>query len=91
MTRRIKSEDANLKHLLDVFISTDTNLVDVWDAFDYLVGYVYWHKRRLVTLGPKIEGLSNGYPSEQLYTFQLSWSFRSAGNCAKCKRPPSTP
>ena len=58
----IRLEDANVEHLLEVFTSVDANSVDVWDACAYFMGHLYWHKRRLVVLRPKIEALSDTPP-----------------------------
>lgn len=48
--------------------------------------HLQWHKSRLVTLGPKIEGLSNTHPSKPGCLFQLAQLFDSVGNDAERKR-----
>ena len=82
----VTSEDENIEHLLDVFASNDTNSADVWAACRNFMEHLYWHKRRLVVLGPKIEGLPDGHPSKPQCLFQLSWLFDSVGNFAGEKK-----
>ena len=84
--RWIASEDMNVEHLLDVFTSTSTNSVDVWDTCAYFMGHLYWHKPRPVLLGPKIEGLPNDHRSKPQCLYQLSLLFDSVGNYAEEKR-----
>ena len=79
-------EDVNIEHLLDTFISMDTNSVDVWDACAYFMGHLYWHKQQLVILGPKVEGLPDKHPSKPQCLFQLSWLFDSVGNNVEYKK-----
>ena len=73
------SEDANVEYLLDVFTSADANSVDVWDACGYFMEHLYWYKKRLVMLGPKIEGLPDDHPSKPECLFRLSRLFDSIG------------
>ena len=82
----ITSEDVNIEHLLDVLTSVDANSADVWDACAYFMGHLYWHKKRLVALGPKIEGLPNDHPAKPKCLFRLSWLFDSVGNYVGEKR-----
>ena len=82
----IRSEDVNVEHLLDVFTSVDRDSDDVWDACRYFIRHLYWHKTRLVVLGPKIEGLPDGHPSKPGCLFELSQLFSSVGNNAEYKR-----
>ena len=82
----ITSEDANVEHLLDVFTSIDANSVDVWDTCARFMTHLYWHKRRLVTLGPKIEGLPDDHRSKPKCLFELSRLFDSVGNHTERKR-----
>ena len=76
----IISEDVNIEHLLDVLTSMDANSADVWDACAHFMGHLYWHKKRLVALGPKIEGLPDDHPAKPQCLFRLSWLFDSVGN-----------
>ena len=82
----IKLEDMNVEHLLDVFTSIDANSVGVWDACVHFMRHLYWHKRRLVTLRPKIEGLPDDHPSKPHCLFQLSRLYDSVGNRVERKR-----
>ena len=76
----ITLEDVNVEHLLNVFTSIDVNSVDVWDTCACFMKHLYWHKPRLVTLGPKIEGLPDGHSSKPGCLFRLSQLFHSLGN-----------
>ena len=78
--RWIMSEDANVEHLLDVFTSIDAESQDIWDACANFMEHLYWHKERLVVLGPKIEGLGDDHPSKPRCLVELSRSFESVGN-----------
>ena len=82
----IMSEDVNVEHLLDVFTSIDTNSVDVWDACARFVRHLYWHKKRLVVLGSKIEGLPDSHDSKPKCLLELSRLFDSVGNRVESKR-----
>ena len=82
----IVSEDANVEHLLNVFTSTDANSVTVWDACYNFMQHLFWHKQRLVVLGPKVEGLPDNHPSKPNCLFELSRLFDSVGNRVECKR-----
>ena len=85
-SRWIMSEDVNVEHLLDVFTSIDANLENVWDACVYFMSHLYWHKPRLVMLGPKIEALPDDHPSKALCLQMLSSLIHSVGNHAERKR-----
>jgi tetratricopeptide (TPR) repeat protein len=84
--RWITSEDVNVEHLLDVFTSIDANSDDIWEACADFMGHLYWHKPRLVVLGPKIEGLPDNHPSKPKCLFQLSRLFDVVGNHSEHKR-----
>ena len=50
----ITSEDVNVEHLLNIFTCVDANSDSAWDACSNFMRYLYWHKKRLVVLGPRI-------------------------------------
>ena len=85
-TKWITSEDVNVEHLLDVLMSTDTSSPDLWEACIDFMEHIYWHKRRLVVLGPRIEGVSDDHPFKPRCLYQLSWLFQLVGNSLECKR-----
>ena len=84
--RWITTEDVNVEHLLDIFMTIDANSISVWDACDKFLAQLYWHKSRLVTLGPKIEALADDHPSKAKCLFRLSRLFNSVGNFVERKR-----
>ena len=85
-SRWITSEDVNVEHLLDVFTSIDATSEDIWSACSDFMNHLYWHKPRLITLGPKIEALPDNQPSKAQCLDDLSWLFHSVGNWAERKR-----
>ena len=78
--RWIALEDANVEHLLDAFTSIDSNSADIWVTCCNFMEHLYWHKPRLVILGPKIEGLPDDHPSKPQCLLGLSLLFYSVGN-----------
>ena len=84
--RWIVSEDVNVEHLLNIFISIDADSVGAWDACASFMRHLYWHKIRRVALGPKIEGLPDGHRSKPRCLFQLSLLYQTVGNYAEQKR-----
>ena len=84
--RWITFEDVNVEHLLDVFTSTDVSSADIWDACSNFMKHLYWHKPRLITLGPKVEGLSDDHPSKPQCLRRLAWLFSSVGNNTEFRR-----
>ena len=82
----ITSEDVNVEHLLNVFTSIDAKPVDLWDTCAHFMNHLYWHKPRLVVLGPKIEGLPDDHSSKPECLFRLSKLFDSVGNHVEEKR-----
>jgi len=82
----ITSEDDNVEHLLDIFTSVDAGSVDVWDACAHFMEHLYWHKQRMVILGPKLEKLSDSHPSKPQCLLWLSRLFSSVGNTVKEKQ-----
>jgi tetratricopeptide (TPR) repeat protein len=84
--RWITLEDVNVEHLLNVFTSIDANSVDVWETCASFMEHLYWHKPRLIMLGPKIEGLPDNQPSKLKCLFHLSQLFDAVGNAVEEKR-----
>ena len=84
--RWITSEDINVESLLDVFIMIDAKSESLWDTCSKFMAQLCWHKSRLVTLGPKIEALSDGHPSKAQCLLELSGLFDSVGNVVESKR-----
>ena len=84
--RWITSEDVNVEHLLDTFTAIDATSADVWDICRYFMRHLRWHKRRLVVLGPRIEGLPDAHPSKPHCLLELSQLFDSVGDQPECKR-----
>ena len=85
-SRWITSEDVNVEHLLDVFTTIDADSDDFWDACSNFMGHLIQHKRRLVVLRSKIEGLPDSHRSKSKCLFVLSGLFNSVGNHAERKR-----
>ena len=57
----ITSEDVNVEHLLDVFITADEDSNEVWTACVGFMEHLYRHKKRLTILKPKIESLPDDH------------------------------
>ena len=85
-TRWITSEDTNVEHLLDVFLTIDAGSNDVWLASSKFIEHLLWQKKRLTILGPKIEGLPDGHSLKSDCLFNLGRLFGEVGNQAECKR-----
>jgi tetratricopeptide (TPR) repeat protein len=85
-TRWIASEDVNVEHLLDVFMSIDADSDDVWEACVGLIRHLRWHKPRSIILGPKIEGLPDGHRSKPECLLRLSRLLRFSGMFVEAKR-----
>lgn len=79
-TRWITSEDVNVEHLLDVFTTIDPSSDATWEACNNFIIYLYWHKKRLTILVPKIEGLPDNHRFKPNCLFGLSRLFESVGN-----------
>ena len=84
-SRWIVSEDATVDHLLDVFTRTDASSADVWNACGNLMEHLYWHKKRLMILRPKILGLPEYHRSKLQCLYGLGLLFNEIGNQAECK------
>jgi tetratricopeptide (TPR) repeat protein len=85
-TRWITSEDANVEHLLDTFTSIDAKSDEVWSACYHFAEHLYWHKPRLVVLGPKIKELPNDHPSKAKCMSRLAWLFDQVGSYVEAKQ-----
>jgi len=83
--RWITSEDVNIEHLLDVFTAIDATSGDTWGACANFMEHLFWHKPRLVVLGPKIEMLPDDHPSGPRCLYQLSQLFYSVGDWVERK------
>ncbi|KAF9793512.1 hypothetical protein BJ322DRAFT_1103895 [Thelephora terrestris] len=55
--RWIMSEDVNIKHLLDVFISLNPGSNEIWNVCISFMDHLWWYKLRQTVLKAKIEGL----------------------------------
>ena len=82
----IKSEDANVEHLLHVFTSNDMNAFDVWDACYHFMDHLYWQKPRKTVLRSKIEALPDDHSSKAKCLFYLALLVGVVGNHADKKR-----
>ena len=85
-SRWIISEDVNVEHLLNVFISIDVNLENIWRACANFLDHLKWHKPRLTTLGPKIEALPDDYLGKPLCLQRISRLANATGNLLEGKR-----
>ena len=85
-TRRVVSQDVNIEHLLDAFITVDPNAGGIWNACYHFMIHLHWHKPRQTTLRSKIEALADDHPSKPKCLFQLAQLFGQAGNFAEKKR-----
>ena len=85
-SRWIISEDVNIEHLLNVLISIDANMENVWCTCVNFLGYLCLHKPRLTTLGPKIEALPDDHPEKRDCLFVISRLVGVVGNRLESKR-----
>jgi hypothetical protein len=83
--RWIMSEDVNIEHLLDVFTSIDANSDEVWGACHHFMEHLFWHKPRLVILGPKIKELPDDRPFKAECLPWLAWLYHEVGNDSEAK------
>jgi len=82
----IASEDVNVEHLLDIFTAVDGNSDSVWGACANFMDHLYWHKKRLVILKPRIKSLQDDHGYKPLCLFYLSRLFSSVGNRVERRR-----
>ena len=84
--RWIVSEDINVEHLLDVFISIDPDAGDIRDVCFRFMRHLYWHKPRQTILRSKIEALPDDHRSKPKCLCGLSQLFAGVGNHTERKR-----
>jgi tetratricopeptide (TPR) repeat protein len=84
--RWIVSEDVNVEHLLDVFISIDPDGNDIWDACCHFIQHLHWFKPRHTMLRSKIETLPDDHRSKPNCLSELSELFGQVGNYSEQKR-----
>ena len=84
-TRRIRSGDVNIEHLLDIFTTIDAGGENVWSVSAHFMDHLGWHKARRVVLGPKIEGLPDDHPFKPQCLLELSELLDSVGNNVEAK------
>ena len=82
----IRSEDVNVEHLLDTFVSIDSDGSDIWDVCSGFIRYLYWQKPRQTMLGSKIEALPDDHRSKPKCLSALSRLFGRIGHHAERKR-----
>ena len=82
----IRSEDANVEHLLDVLTSAYPNSDGVWNACGDFMDHLFWYKPRRTVLEARIEGLSNSHPSKSYCLLVLGRLFELVGNDTGRKR-----
>ena len=85
-TRWITSEDVNVEQLLDVSMSANASSESVCNACANFMQHIFWHKKRLVVFGPKVEALPDDHPSKPRCLSELSQLFRSVGDHTGNKR-----
>ena len=85
-TQWIVSEDVNVEHLLNVFISIDPNEDDIWDVCRHFIEHICWHKPRQTALGSKVEALPDDHIHKPKCLFDLARLFGELGNKAEQKR-----
>jgi hypothetical protein len=78
--RWIASEDVNVEHLLNSFISLDTESDAVWDAWTSFFRHLRWYKPRYTQLGLKVEGLPDGHRSKSKFLLELSRLYQVIGD-----------
>jgi len=85
-TRWITLEDVNIEHLLDIFTTIDPNSDSIWKACAGFIRHLFWHKGRLIILGPKIERLPDDHRFKPDCLCELSRLFDTVGNDVERKR-----
>ena len=85
-TQWIILEDANIEHLLSVYLSGDASSDDIWSACANFMKLLYWHKPQQTLLSSKIEALPDDHPSKPECLTELARLIGSTGNRAEQKR-----
>jgi tetratricopeptide (TPR) repeat protein len=85
-TRWIVSEDINIEHLLELFISVDGDTSDAWGVCHHFIQHLRSHKPRRTVLASKIEALPDDHHYKTKCTYELSQLFRRIGNRTEQKR-----
>ena len=85
-TEWITSEDANVEHLLNVFMSIDQDADCVWDACVGFIRHLYWHKQRRTVLGSRIEALPDDHRFKPECLLALGVLLGMVGNHLERKR-----
>ena len=80
------SEDINAEHLLDVFVSIDTECMDVWRACHQFLDHLAECKPRPVILGPKIGTLPETHPFKADCVCALATLFAVLGDFSVARR-----
>ena len=80
------SEDINAEHLLDVFVSIDTELMGVWRACHQFLDQLAEYKPRPVILGPKINILPETHPFKANCVRALATLFAVLGDFSVARR-----
>ena len=79
--RWIMSEDANVEHLLDAFISANPPDSDnIWDVCISFMDHLWWYKLRQTVLRAKIEALPDTHRSKSGCLFSLALLSGVTGN-----------
>ena len=81
----IVSEDVNVEHLLDVFMSADANSDEVWQACANFLTHLRLHKPRHTVLRRKIEGLPSDRWAKLECLLALADLFKLVGDYAEKK------
>ena len=84
----IVSGDANVARLLDIPMSTNPSLDDVWNASFYFLLHPQWHKPRPTILESRIEGLLDRNHSKPRCLFELPGLLYAIGNYREQKCLP---
>ena len=80
--RWITSEDVNVEHLLDFFVTVDPDSTKIWNACVYFLMHLQWHKPRQTVLRSKIEALPDNHPSKPECLYETAGLVGCVGNRA---------